>query len=96
MIRFVVIFKLVDNSEKNVALIQQHIMGLEGKMPVIKHMEVGSNILLGKRAFDLAALFDFETMEDVHLFEHDPIHMQVVELIKPAVAELKTVVYEKK
>lgn len=94
MIRFIVVFKLVDNSEQNVALIKQHIMSLEGKMPVIKHMEVGGNLLLGERAFDLAALFDFDTMEDVHVFEHDPIHVEVVERIKPAVAELNTVVYQ--
>ena len=94
MIRFIVVFKLVDNSEQNVALIKQHIMSLEGKMPVIKHMEVGGNLLLGERAFDLAALFDFERIEDVHMFEHDPIHLEVVQRIKPAVAELKTVVYQ--
>ena len=94
MIRFIVVFKLVDNSEQNVALIKQHIMSLEGKMPVIKHMEVGNNLLLGERAFDLAALFDFDTMKDVHVFEHDPIHVEVVQRIKPAVTELKTVVYQ--
>lgn len=94
MIRFIVVFKLVDNSEQNVALIKQHIMSLKGKMPVIKHMEVGGNLLLGERAFDLAALFDFESIEDVHMFEHDPIHLEVVQRIKPAVAELKTVVYQ--
>lgn len=94
MIRFVVIFKLIDNSEQNVTLIKHHIMSLKEKMPIIKHMEVGSNLLLGERAFDLAALFDFDTMEDVHVFEQDPVHIEVVQRIKPAVAELKTVVYQ--
>lgn len=95
MIRFVVFFKLVDRSNENIALIKQHIMRLEGKMSVLQHMEVGHNLLSSQRSFDIAALFDFETMEALHLFEHDPMHVNVVELIKPAVADIKTVVYER-
>jgi hypothetical protein len=29
----------------------------------------------------------------MHLFEHDTLHLEIVKHIKPAVAELKTVVY---
>lgn len=70
MIRFIVLFKLLDHSEENVALIREHIMSLERKMSVLQHIEVGSNLLYGERSSDLAAIFDFNTMEDLHLFEH--------------------------
>ena len=34
-------------------------------------------------------------MEDLHLFEDDAEHIRIVELIKPFVAEIKTVIYKK-
>ena len=96
MIRFIVLFKLVDHSSENVALIREHIMNLEGKIDVLKQMEVGSNLLYGERSFDLSATFDFDSIEALHRFEHDPLHVKIVGLIKPSVADIKTVIYENK
>lgn len=95
MMCFVVLFTLKAHAKENVAHIQQHIMRLEGKIDVLKSIEVGTNLRYTDRSSDIVAIFNFETIEDLHLFEHDAEHVRIVELIKPFVAEIKTVIYEK-
>lgn len=95
MICFIVLFTLKTRSEENIAYVQQCIMQLEESINVLKSMEIGTNLHLTNRSSDIVAIFNFETIEDLHLFEDDAEHIRIVELIKPFVAEIKTVIYKK-
>ena len=64
MIKHIVFFKLEDNSEANKEAVKARIIGMKGKIDVLKHIEVGVNFSPEERAFDLALVTDFETKED--------------------------------
>ncbi|MCD8544338.1 MAG: Dabb family protein [Sulfurospirillum cavolei] len=94
MVRHIVFFKLPDNSEMNKQAMRDRIMSMQGKLDIVKHLEVGLNFSPEERAFDVALISDFETKEDLSTYATHPIHLEVVAFIKSLNALSKVVDYE--
>lgn len=93
MVKHIVFFKLEDNSETNKEAVKQRIIGMKGKIDVLKHIEVGVNFSPEERAFDLALVTDFETKEDLHAYAIHPLHVEVVTFLKSINTVTKVVDY---
>jgi len=93
MIKHIVFFKLEDNSETNKEAIKARIMGMKGKIDLLKHIEVGVNFSPEERAFDLALVTDFETKEDLQAYAIHPLHVEVVTFLKSINTVTKVVDY---
>lgn len=93
MIKHIVFFKLEDNSETNKEAVKERIMGMKGKIDVLKHIEVGVNFSPEERAFDLALVTDFETKEDLQAYAIHPLHVEVVTFLKSINTVTKVVDY---
>lgn len=93
MIKHIVFFKLEDNSEANKEAVKERIMGMKGKIDVLKHIEVGVNFSPEERAFDLALVTDFETKEDLQAYAIHPLHVEVVTFLKSINTVTKVVDY---
>ena len=93
MIKHIVFFKLEDNSEANKEAVKARIMGMKGKIDVLKHIEVGVNFSPEERAFDLALVTDFETKEEVQAYAIHPLHVEVVTFLKSINTVTKVVDY---
>ncbi|MBP9492936.1 MAG: Dabb family protein [Sulfurospirillum sp.] len=93
MIKHIVFFKLEDNSEANKEAVKARIMGMKGKIDVLKHIEVGVNFSPEERAFDLALVTDFETKEDLQAYAIHPLHVEVVTFLKSINTVTKVVDY---
>ncbi|WP_263833365.1 Dabb family protein [Sulfurospirillum oryzae] len=94
MVKHIVFFKLPDNSEANKQAVKDRIMSMQGKLDLVKHLEVGINFSPEERAFDVALVSDFETKEDLQTYATHPIHVEVVNFIKSLSAVSKVVDYE--
>lgn len=93
MIKHIVFFKLEDNSEANKEAVKARIMGMKGKIDVLKHIEVGVNFSPEERAFDLALVTDFETKEELQAYAIHPLHVEVVTFLKSINTVTKVVDY---
>jgi hypothetical protein len=79
MIKHLVMWKLKDSAEgatkeQNARKIKTDLEALKHKIPQIKHIEVGANFLPSDYSYDVALYSEFETEEDLALYQKHPEH----------------------
>ncbi len=94
MVRHIVFLKLEDNSAANKKVVQERIMSMQGKIDVLKHLEVGINFSPEERAFDLALVSDFDNKEGLNAYAINPLHLEVISFLKSIHTVTKVVDYE--
>ncbi len=94
MIIHIVMFKFKsENKEANIAKVVELLNALEGKIEVLKSMEVGVDFNQSERAFDMSLYSSFETKEALAEYATHPAHLDVVKVIKEVTSESKVVDY---
>ncbi len=94
MIKHIVFFELEDNSIENKQVVKNKIMEMKGKILLLKHLEVGINITDESRAYDLALVSDFDSVEDLQAYAIHPLHVEVVKYLKSINTISKIVDYQ--
>jgi Stress responsive A/B Barrel Domain len=62
MITHIVCFKLKDRSAESVEKTRQVLLGLRGKVPQLRRLEVGADVVRSERSYDLALTATFDSM----------------------------------
>lgn len=57
MITHIVFFKFKDSD--SIPIVKEKLMALEGKVPQLRHLEVGVDVIRSERSFDLALVAKF-------------------------------------
>ncbi|MEW6658615.1 MAG: Dabb family protein [Thermodesulfobacteriota bacterium] len=78
MITHIVLFKLHDRSPESVEKARAVLASLEGKVPQLRHLEVGADVLHTDRSYDLALVAKFDSLEDLNAYQIHHEHQQVV------------------
>jgi len=91
MITHVVLFKLKDSSQNNIEKARDVLLGMRGKIQLLRHLEVGMDVLHSERSFDIALITRFDSMEDLKAYQVNPIHLEVAKYIN-SVKEVSIVV----
>lgn len=81
MITHVVLFKLKDRSPRSVEQARDLLVGMNGKIPQLRHLEVGTDVLHSERSYDLALITKFDSMDDLAAYQAHPVHVKVSEYI---------------
>jgi hypothetical protein len=81
MITHVVLFKLKDASQQSVEEAKDVLLGMKGKIPLIRHLEVGMDVLHSERSYDIALITRFDSMDDLNAYQIHPIHLEVAKYI---------------
>lgn len=87
MITHIVFFKLKDRSEENIQRTREVLASMEGKIPQLRSLEVGVDVVRSERSYDLALVAKFDSMEDLQIYNDHPVHQEVIRYI----AEVKDV-----
>lgn len=82
MLTHVVFFKLKDRTPSAVEATKQVLLGMVNKIPVLKHLEVGSDILHLERSYDLVLIAKFDNTNDLQLYNVHPEHLIVLAHMK--------------
>ncbi len=94
MVVHIVMFQFKEeNKVLNIAKVQDKLEKLEGKIDVLKTMEVGINFNESERAMDLSLYSIFESEEDLKAYAMHKEHLKVLEFIKEVTFESKVVDY---
>ncbi|GAA4878767.1 Dabb family protein [Paenibacillus vulneris] len=77
MLTHVVFFKLKDRSPESVQTTVNVLKNMEGKIPVLKYIEVGTDVLHSERSYDIALITKFDSLEDLSVYDNHPVHVEV-------------------
>ena len=92
MITHIVFFKLKD--KHNVKNASEILLGLNGKIPQLRHLEVGIDILHSDRSYYLALVTKFDSLEDMRSYQIHPVHEEVSNYMASVRESSVTVDYE--
>jgi len=76
MITHIVLFKLIDR--RNAEKARDVLLGMKGKIPQLRHIEAGIDVLHSDRSYDLALITKFDSMEDMKAYQAHPVHVEVL------------------
>jgi hypothetical protein len=95
MITHIVFFKLSNPSPGNITATRDKLLGMAGKISVIRHMEVGVDVVRSERSYDLALVTRFDSLADLQAYQLHPCHADdVVPHVKSVCSSIVAVDYE--
>lgn len=77
MITHVVLFKLKDRSPASIEITKNVLLNLKNKIPVLRYIEVGTDVLFLERSYDIALIAKFDHLNDLKLYDEHPLHLEV-------------------
>jgi len=94
MLTHIVFFKLIDPSTQNILKTKEILLGMEGKIPQLRYLEVGIDIVRSERSYDIALVTKFDSLEDMQAYQVHPVHKEVAEYIGTVRQSVIVVDYE--
>jgi hypothetical protein len=77
MITHIVLFKLKDRSSQSIGKAKDVLLGMRGKIPQLRHLEVGVDILHSQRSYDIVLITKFDSLEELQAYQAHPVHVEV-------------------
>ncbi|WP_238655946.1 Dabb family protein [Paenibacillus piscarius] len=78
MIKHIVFFKLKDRSPDKVAETVAVLRNMEGRIPQLLSIEVGTDLIHSERSFDIALVTEVASLEDLQAYQVHPAHKEVI------------------
>ncbi|MDR9857436.1 Dabb family protein [Paenibacillus sp. VCA1] len=78
MIKHIVFIKLQDRSPESVDKTAAILRDMEGKIPQLRAIEVGVDIVHSERSFDIALVTEFSSLDDLQAYQVHPVHQEVL------------------
>jgi hypothetical protein len=94
MFTHVVLFKLKDRSSESIAATMAQLAGLAGRIPTLRGLEVGRDVLHSGRSYDLALIARFDDAAGYQVYREHPIHLPVLAHMHEAAESAVAVDYE--
>lgn len=90
MFTHIVFFNLKDKQKASQA--REILLSMEGKIPELKGLEVGLDVLHTERSYDLALITRFDSLEDMNKYQVHEFHVnEVLKYLKPMIESSKSV-----
>ena len=95
MITHIVFFKLTNPADETAAIVRDKLLSMEGKIPQLRHLEAGIDMIRSERSYDVALVTRFDTLDDLQAYQVHPYHAgEVVPLMKSVCSSVVAVDYE--
>lgn len=95
MITHIVFFKLAEQSEDKIVTVRDRLLSMDGKIPQLKHLEAGIDLIRSERSYDVALVTRFDSIEDMRAYQIHPYHAgEVIPFMKANCSSIVAVDYE--
>ncbi len=95
MITHIVFFKLKDPSPANIDAAKVKLLSMNGKVDLLRHLEVGADVIRSERSYDLALVTRFDSLADLQAYQVHPYHAgEILPYMRSACASVVAVDYE--
>ncbi|WP_136514647.1 Dabb family protein [Geomonas edaphica] len=78
MIVHIVLFKLKEATAENVEKAKERLLSMEGKVEMLRQLEVGVDLIRSERSADVALYTKFDSLEDLQAYQVHPYHANEV------------------
>ena len=78
MIKHIVCFKLNDSSEEQKQAAKDILLSMNGNVPQIRSIEVGTDFLRSPRSYDVILQVTLDDRDALDAYQQDPYHCEVV------------------
>lgn len=78
MIQHIVCFKLNDSSEEQKQAAKDILLSMNGNVPQIRSIEVGTDFLCSPRSYDVILQVTLDDRDALDAYQQDPYHCEVV------------------
>ncbi len=100
MIKHIVMWKLKDfaegaSREQNAKKMKVGLEALKIKIPQVRHIEVGINILPSDAACDVALYSEFANEQDLDIYQKHPEHLKAADFVAKVRASRVVIDYKK-
>ena len=92
MLTHIVLFKLKDR--RNAQKARDVLLGMKGKIPQLRDIEAGIDVLHSERSYDLALVTKFDSLDDLKAYQAHPVHVEVLKYMTSVRESSVTVDYE--
>jgi hypothetical protein len=94
MLTHIVLFRLKDRRHDPIVATRDRIARIEGRIPALRSIQVGVNIVVSDHACDIALVTTFDSMDDLHAFQAHPVHLELLREVMPRYEAFWTVDFE--
>ena len=95
MIVHIVLFKLKEPTTANSSAVKEMLLSMNGKLPMLRHLEVGTDVIRSERSYDVALYSRFDNLADLQAYQIHPYHADtVVPFMKANCAAIVAADYE--
>lgn len=95
MITHIVLFKLTEASAENLETTRHKLLSMDGKIDLLRYIEVGVDVVRSERSFDIALTTRFDSREDLQAYQIHPYHAgEVIPHMKSVCSSIVAVDYE--
>ncbi|MDD2580534.1 MAG: Dabb family protein [Desulfuromonadaceae bacterium] len=74
MITHIVLFKLADPTVENLEATRSKLLSMDGRVDLLRHLEVGVDMVRSERSYDIALTTRFDSLEDLQAYQIHPYH----------------------
>ena len=93
MVTHIVFFRFSDQAQVPAA--KDLLLSMAGKIPMLRHLEAGMDVVRSERSYDLALVTKFDSMADLDAYQVHPYHAgEVVPFMKANCSSVVAVDYE--
>lgn len=95
MITHIVFFKLTEPTADALAQVKDKLLSMQGKIPQLRHLEAGIDVIRSDRSHDVALVTRFDSLDDLQAYQVHPYHAgEVVPLMKSLCSSVVAVDFE--
>ena len=95
MITHIVLFKLTDPTAENLAVTRSKLLSMDGNIDLLRHLEVGVDVIRSERSYDIALTTRFDSLEALQAYQIHPYHAgEVIPHMKAVCSSIVAVDYE--
>lgn len=95
MITHIVLFKLAEPTAENLAATRDKLLSMNGRIELLRHLEVGVDLVRSERSYDIALTTRFDSLEDLQAYQIHPYHAgEVIPHMKAVCSSIVAVDYE--
>ncbi|MFH1726488.1 MAG: Dabb family protein [Elusimicrobiota bacterium] len=94
MVTHVVFIKVKNRTPEDIEKAHDLLQSMDGKVPQLRYLEVGVDLLRGQHTYDLVLLAKFDSMKDLQAYKSHPFHAEVLEELRPLCEQIAAVDYK--
>ena len=95
MITHIVLFKLANPTVETLEATRNKLLSMDGKIDLLRHLEVGIDLIRSERSYDIALTTRFDSLEDLQAYQVHTYHAgEVVPHMKSVCSSIVAVDYK--